>query len=1110
MIHIPKFADGKSGGRLSFLVTLVEPLLAKASSRQSPSPYLWRHQGSILNQRFGDISGRLKFFLSTLILLVVAFFAYQWLYAHNARQAYKTQVLETSLSNIADKAIVFDGMINLWGKDLYALASSPEITGFFSYNRLGMSETYGLRASRRQIFRLFQQHNVEIDLQGRTPFKRLALFGKNGTPVTEYDTGLISLRTSSTSAIETLRRDPARGYRVAIDGDNSEFLLFTAPIHNGNSVIGFLAGWVSLPEIFSQLFRIIADPKTSTRLTEWVALQIDGREYHYPRHIDHPDAPHGLARHSPEGSDPRPTTASLSEGGTLGSWLTVESQESSFYLFPAVRDRFTLTYAATKERLFLFRSPETSFIHQAIISTVMLVLFLLAITCQVKADISQTRVDRATNEKRILQQHSQKLFRENSTRKYTECTLRRENAILRTDRDRNNLALAATNIGFWDWRLDRDEVTVNDRWALMLGYEADELRPCSYSTWAALVHPEDRTKALSLLDQHLRGENVAFSCELRMLRKNGDWLWVLTQGQVVEWAQVGKARRMAGSHTDISVQKATEQHLKESEEKFRAFFESIDDMIFAITAQGHIVYANPAVETKLQYPMKELQGIHLLELHPENVREEAEKVFHAMLAGSLRACPLPLLTRNGRTVPVETRVWRGKWNDQEVIFGISKDLSGEEEAKQKFERVFRHNPALMSLSALETDTLIDVNHSFLDTLGFSRQEVLGKTFYDLNLFTEPETATRLLRPDIEGHFSNVKMQVRRSDGRTVDGLFFGERLHCQGKAMLLLVMINITDLENAERQLRLANETMELRVKERTTQLEELHHRMLIQDKMASLGQLAAGVAHELNNPINFVANNFSALKGYFADLSKIVSALRDLDSGKGTPALISQDDENRLRFILDDIPDLFEESQRGFERIAKIIVTMREFSRTDLSGQFVPFDVNAGIEETLTIARNTYKYCAEVETRYGDVPAIRCVPDLLKQVFLNLIVNSAQAIEAEQRQENGLIRITTRQENDDLLCTFEDDGPGIPKNIMHRVFDPFFTTKPPGKGTGLGLSLCYDIIVKTHQGDLRASSPVTGKGTIFTIRLPMHADTAQSANAPARENTEPPLPFTS
>jgi PAS domain S-box-containing protein len=1101
MMHTPKFADEKSGGRLSFLITLVGPLLAKASSRQSPSPYLWRHEGSILNRRFGDISGRPKFFLSTLILLVAAFLAYQWLSVYNARQAYKAQVLETSFSNNADKAIVLDGMINLWGKDLYALASSPEITGFFSYNRLGMSETYGLRASRRQIFRLFKQHNLEIDLQGRTPFKRLALFEKNGSPVTEYDTGLISFPASSTSAIQLFRNVPSNGYRVAIESENSELLLFTAPVHNGNSVIGFLAGWVSLPEIFSQLFRINANPETSTEPTEWVRLEIYGQQFVYPRHIEQPTTAHGLTRHSPQKPEPRPTPLSLSEQGTQGSWLTVEGQESSFYLFPAARDRFTLTYAATKERLFPFHSPETSSIPLAIISAVMLVLFLLAITCQVKADISQTRVDRATNEKRILQQHSQKLFMENSTRKYTESSLRRENAILRAERERNNLALAATNIGFWDWRLDRDEVTVNDRWAMMLGYEADELRPCSYRTWADLIHPDDRPKAFSLLDQHLRGANVAFSCELRMLRKNGGWLWVLTQGQVIEWAQVGKAKRMTGSHTDISVQKATEQHFKESEEKFRAFFESIDDMIFAITAQGHIVYANPAVETTLQYPIKELQGIHLLELHPENVREEAEKVFQAMLAGSLRTCPLPLLTRNGRTVPVETRVWRGKWNDQEVIFGISKDLSGEEEAKQKFERVFRYNPALMSLSALETDTLIDVNHSFLDTLGFSRQEVLGKTFNDLNLFTEPETATRLLRPDIEGHFSNIKMQVRHRDGRTVDGLFFGERLHSQGNAMLLLVMINITDLENAERQLRLANETMELRVKERTTQFEELHHRMLIQDKMASLGQLAAGVAHELNNPINFVANNFSALKGYFADLSKIVSALRDLDNGKDTPALISSDDENRLRFILDDIPDLFEESQRGFERIAKIIVTMREFSRTDLSSQFVPFDVNAGIEETLTIARNTYKYCAEVETQYGEIPEIRCVPDLLKQVFLNLIVNSAQAIEAEQRQENGVIRITTREENDDLLCTFEDDGPGIPEDIMHRVFDPFFTTKPPGKGTGLGLSLCCDIIVKTHQGDLRVSCPGSGKGASFTIRLPMHADTARSTNGPDKEN---------
>lgn len=1069
--------------------------LPEFGGRRKFTDSLYPVPSGTLRQRLETFWGKRGRWPATLLsLLLASALIYQLLVAYHLRGRSEGALLERHMGEVAGKANTFDLLISLCLRDLDDMADASTTAGFFTYRALGMSETYGLRASRDQIVRHFHQRNSAIAAEGRNHFARLALFAKDGKLIADFSDD----RQEQPSQTGALRMSPGsrHTYRVTIDPNNSTFLLFTTPVGQSEAGLGYLAGWVPLPQIVSRLFPEIAISETSGKPAEWVRVAMDGRHFVHPRQA-FPELPASTLADDSPGAALRlnsPPPGPLVQGQPPG-WLKIEGRETPLYLFPSAERRFTLTHIATSSRFFPSTWSAGSPHRLAAMSVAMLGLSIFAFICRRRAGSSVALCRRGSLEKALLEQRLEKAAKEIAARKWAESLVRRENTLLRIERERTNLAIASTSIGLWDWYLDRDEVTINDRWAEMLGYTHEELRPCTYDTWTHLIHPEDKIRVTTVLNQHLRGASDHFSCELRMRRKGGDWLWVHTQGRVVEWVRFGEARRMTGTHADISTRKSTEQRLLENEEKFRAFIESIDDMIFAITSQGQIVYANPAVEKKLGYPLGELFGKHLLELHPAAVREEAEETFRAMLTGTQQTCPLALLHRDGRAIPVETRVWHGKWKNQEVIFGISKDLSGEEEAKQKFERIFRDNPAVMSLSTLESEALIDVNQSFIETLGFSRLETIGKSFSDLALFVDPEQATNLLRSCRSERVGNRKLQVRHRDGRILDGLFSVDRINNQGKTMLLLVMINITDLENAERRLRHVNETLELRVKERVGELEELHRRMLIQDKMACLGQLAAGVAHELNNPISFVANNFSALKLYFIDLAKMIEALRGEEYSDDKASLFPPEEEARLQFLLEDIPDLFEESQRGFERIAQIIGTMREFARTDLNRQLVLFDINAGIEETLTIARNTYKYCAEVETSYGDIPALRCFPDLLKQVFLNLIVNSAQAIEAEQRQENGVIRIATRQEGGDLLCTFEDDGPGIPDDIQHRVFDPFFTTKPPGKGTGLGLSLCYDIVVKTHQGELNVSTPENGKGAIFTLRLPMRASAAPDSS---------------
>ena len=193
---------------------------------------------------------------------------------------------------------------------------------------------------------------------------------------------------------------------------------------------------------------------------------------------------------------------------------------------------------------------------------------------------------------------------------------------------------------------------------------------------------------------------------------------------------------------------------------------------------------------------------------------------------------------------------------------------------------------------------------------------------------------------------------------------------------------------------------------------------------------------------------------------------------------------ENHIDFLLEDVGDLVNESLEGVERITSIVKNLRSFSRIDQIGEIKEYDIREGIKSTLIIAKNNYKYVAEVKTEFEEVPSIKCMPNEINQVFLNIIVNAAQAIESEKRKEKGLILIKVYEEKDFVCCSIYDDGPKIPEEVINKIFDPFFTTKEAGKGTGLGLNISYDIIVNKHKGKLLVEN-CSEKGVKFIIKLP-------------------------
>jgi PAS domain S-box-containing protein len=304
---------------------------------------------------------------------------------------------------------------------------------------------------------------------------------------------------------------------------------------------------------------------------------------------------------------------------------------------------------------------------------------------------------------------------------------------------------------------------------------------------------------------------------------------------------------------------------------------------------------------------------------------------------------------------------------------------------------------------------------------------------------------------------------------------------------------DITKAKEAEQDLIEANRELE----EANQEMKQMQTQLVQNEKLASIGQLAAGVAHEMNTPVGFVASNFSTLRNYvkkFQTLLDMYSGLTSeiksgtMESRIGKMEEIEQVWQTmKMNFVCEDIEDLFTESKEGLDRVTNIIQNLRDFSRIDQAEDFDEYDLNSGIEATLIVAKNEIKYDSEIKTELCDSLLVRCNSGQVNQVFLNILVNASQAIKSLEREEKGIIEIKTYTEDGWAVCVISDNGPGIPQEVLSKIFDPFFTTKPAGKGTGLGLSVSYDIIVNKHKGLIQVESEV-GKGTKFYIKLPLNS----------------------
>lgn len=381
----------------------------------------------------------------------------------------------------------------------------------------------------------------------------------------------------------------------------------------------------------------------------------------------------------------------------------------------------------------------------------------------------------------------------------------------------------------------------------------------------------------------------------------------------------------------------------------------------------------------------------------------------------------------------------------------------------------------------QKDTILRFNRRLVELMETDFHHILGKKFHDVlkkGLFS----FVVLDSGDIELHHSkgryfNFNIYYLRDFNETI-------------KNAAVIVLQDITNVKRLTKSLENTNKMLEVKHSELEKayfELKSAQAQILQQEKMASIGQLAAGIAHEINNPTGFLMSNLNTLLKYSSRIKefisfqdKIVATIHQGFSLKEETVEELQGKRKSLKidYLLEDMESLIRESIEGAERIKRIVQDLKSFSRID-EAEFKLADINEGIESTINILWNELKYKATVKKELGILPKTYCNLGQLNQVFMNLLLNAVQAIE-----KKGEITIKTWYESDKIYVSISDDGVGIPEDKINRIFEPFFTTKPVGQGTGLGLSIAYDIIRK-HRGNIDVRSKV-GEGTTFTLRIPV------------------------
>lgn len=556
---------------------------------------------------------------------------------------------------------------------------------------------------------------------------------------------------------------------------------------------------------------------------------------------------------------------------------------------------------------------------------------------------------------------------------------------------------------------------------------------------------------------------------------------LLSVGRVVHHV-TDRGHSTSDGYGGISAKGTLMSDTLEPEDTYQTLVEHINDAITVLQC-GKIVYQNPARSKLLGYTTAEIAPRDFLEFLAPADRQRVADYSQGRLHGE--AVPeqyeVDLCTRSGGQVTVEVKPRVITYHGEPATLVVMRDITERKQAARALQEAHRHTTRLLAaipsiLMGIDRDTrIIWLNAAAERTFGVSSDTVCGRLLSECGLSWESAAVleglatccttrevvriedVRFRHPDGTEHFLGITITLM--PGTDDDAPHF------------LLMAADITARKQLQRQLTRAQ-------------------------KLESIGQLAAGIAHEINTPTQYVGDNTRFLQEAFRDLGTLLEQytvlLQASKAGVVSEALIREVEATAeaidVAYLTEEIPRAIQQSLEGVERVAKIVRAMKEFSHPG-NEEKTAIDLNRAIESTLTVARNEWKYVADMVTDFDPaLPSVACLPGELNQVVLNIVVNAAHAIAdmvGDGSRGKGTITVSTRQDGAWVEIRIADTGTGIPEAVQDRIFDPFFTTKEVGKGTGQGLAIAHDVVVKKHGGMITCTSE-TGRGTAFFIRLPL------------------------